>query len=173
MRLLVFITPKDFRDETVSEFKLFFDKWEVEYKIGSYTTNDCVGYHGAAYKPDINVSKVSALDFDGIVLVDGNGIESYKMYEYRPLLDLVMKFNDSRKHILAVGNAVKILARANVINGKRIAIPDDAEIKRLVILFHGVPAEENASIADNLITIKDSNSIEESMGRVLSHMGVS
>jgi len=173
MRLLIFITPKDFKDETVSELKLFFDKWEVEYKIGSYTSNDCVGYHGAVYKPEVNVYKTSTLDFDGIVLVDGTGIESYKMYEYRPLLDLVMKFNDSRKHILAVGNAVKILARANVINGKRIAAPDDTEIKRLVILFHGVPSDENLSIADNLVTIKGSDSIEESMGKVLSHMGVS
>jgi len=173
VRLLVLVTPRDFKDETVSGLKLFFDKWGVEYKIGSYTNNECVGRHGAVYKPEVNASKVTALDFDGIVLVDGEGIEAYKIYEYRPLLDLVMKFNDARKHIIAVGNAVKILARANVINGKRVTAPDDNEIRRLVLLFHGVIADESVSIADNLVTIRDSDDMDEVMGKVLSHLGVS
>ncbi|MGC8586250.1 MAG: DJ-1/PfpI family protein [Candidatus Micrarchaeia archaeon] len=173
MRLLVFITPRDFKDETLSMLKLFFDKWGVEYKIGSYASGDCTGYHGAVYKPEVNLSKVSTLDFDGIVLVDGNGIETYKIYEYRPLLDLVMKFNDSRKHIIAVGNAVKVLAKANIVKGKSVAMPDDNEIKRLVLLFHGVPSSENLSIADNLVTVKDSEYLEESMGKILAHLGVS
>ncbi|MGC8669703.1 MAG: DJ-1/PfpI family protein [Candidatus Micrarchaeia archaeon] len=173
MRLFVFITPKDFKDETLSSLKMFFDKWGIEEKVGSYTSNDCIGYHGAVCKPEINASKVSALDFDGIVIVDGTGIDSYRLYEYRPLLDLIMKFNDSRKYIIAIGNATKVLARANVINGKPISIPNDEEIKRLVLLFHGVPSEESLSIADNLITIRDSESIENSIGKILSHLGVS
>ena len=107
------------------------------------------------------------------MLVDGNGIETYKIYEYRPLLDLVMKFNDSRKHIIAVGNAVKVLAKANIVKGKSVAMPDDNEIKRLVLLFHGVPSSEDLSIADNLVTVKDSEYLEESMGKILAHLGVS
>jgi putative intracellular protease/amidase len=173
MRLLVFVTPKDFRDETISSLKIFFDKWGVDYKIGSYSMNDCVGYHGAVYKPDVNVGKISTLDFDGIVLVDGKGIESYKIYEYRPLLDLVSKFNDGRKPIIALGNATKILARANIINGKHISIPKDDEIRRLVILFHGVPSESNLELADNLVTVGNTMELEEQMNKILAHLGIS
>ncbi|MGC8652133.1 MAG: DJ-1/PfpI family protein [Candidatus Micrarchaeia archaeon] len=173
MRLFVFVTPRDFRDETVSRLGLFFGKWGIEYKIGSYTSNDCVGFHGAVYKPEVNAAKITALDFDGIVIVDGHGIETYKMYEYRPLLDLIMKFNDARKHIIAVGNAIKVLAKANVVNGKRVTVPGDEEARRLVVLFHGVVADENISIADNLVTIRDADDIDEVMGKLLSHLGVS
>ncbi|MGC8495647.1 MAG: DJ-1/PfpI family protein [Candidatus Micrarchaeia archaeon] len=173
MRLLVFVTPKDFRDETVSILKVFFNKWGVDYKIGSYSSNDCVGYHGAVYKPEVNANKISTLDFDGIVLVDGKGIESYRIYEYRPLLDLVTKFNDTRKPVIALGNATKILARANIINGKRISIPKDDEIRRLVILFHGIPSDEKVELADNLVTAGDTTELEEHMNRILSHLGVS
>ena len=33
MRFLIFIPPKDFRDESLSMVKLFFDKWGIRYMI--------------------------------------------------------------------------------------------------------------------------------------------
>ncbi|MDE1870699.1 MAG: DJ-1/PfpI family protein [Candidatus Micrarchaeota archaeon] len=173
MRFLIIITPKDFRDESVSLIKLFFDKWGIQYSISSYTSNRCTGIHGAVYTPDIHASKISPSEYDGIVLIDGTGIESYKLYDYRPLLDLMIGFNNSRKYIMSVNNAAKIPARANIIKNKRVSFStDDRETLRLVNLFHGIPSDNEYEISGNLITIRKSSDIEESMLKILESMGV-
>jgi putative intracellular protease/amidase len=171
MRLLIFITPNEFRDESVARVKLFLDRWNVENKITSYSKKDCTGNHGAVYAPDINTGKVSADDYDGIVLVDGKGIESYKIYDYRPLLDLILAFDAKKKAIIAVGNAVKIPARANIIKNKKVAVRDD-ETKRLVQLFHGIPSEQGMEIAENLTTVSSYIEIDSVMPQILQHIGV-
>ncbi len=171
MKLLIFITPKEFRDESVARFKLFLDRWNVENKITSYSKKECTGNHGAVYTPDINTGKVSADDYDGIVLVDGKGIESYKIYEFRPLLDLMLAFNAKKKAIIAVGNAVKVPARANIIKNKKIAVNDE-ETKRLVQLFHGIVSEQGVEIADNLVTVSSYIEIDSVMPQILQSMGV-
>ncbi len=171
MRLLVFVTPKDFRDESVSRLKLFLDKWDIDTVITSYSTKDCVGSHGAVYTPGINTGKVLADDYDGIILVDGAGIEAYRIYDYRPLLDLMLIFNSKKKAIISVGNATKIPARANIIKGRTVAVGDD-ETKRLVQLFHGTPSPNAIEISDNLMTVSSSTEIDNAMPQILQRMGV-
>ncbi len=171
MKLLIFVTPKEFRDESVARFKLFLDRWNVENKITSYSKKDCIGNHGAAYTPDINTGKVSAEDYDGIVLIDGSGVESYKIYEFRPLLDLILAFEAKKKTIIAVGNAVKVPARANIVKDKKVAV-HDGETKRLVQLFHGIPSENGVEIAGNLVTVSSYIEIDSVMPQILQSMGV-
>ena len=171
MKFLIFISPKDFKDESVAAVKMLFDRWNVDYKITSYSTKECVGYHGAVYKPDINTNTVNPSDYGGIFLIDGSGVESYKLYEFRPLLDVMIKFNNSNKYISAIGNAIKIVARANIIKGKKISMPTDEEAKRTILLFHGVPSQEDVEMDGNIITIKDSKSLEGQILKVLEHIG--
>ncbi|HUC38790.1 MAG TPA: DJ-1/PfpI family protein [Candidatus Acidoferrum sp.] len=172
MKFLIFIPPNDFKDESVATIKMFLDRWGVGYQITSYSTKECIGTHGASYRADINTNKVEASEYDGIILVDGAGVEAYKLPEFRPLLDVAMKFNNSKKYVAAIGNATKILARANIIKGKKLALPEDQETKRTVLLFHGVPSEKGFEIDGNIITIKDSSALEESMNPILEHLGV-
>lgn len=173
MKLLVFVTPTEFRDETLSMMKLFFDKWGIEYKITSYSHREnCTGTHGAVCKIDLHANNVNTEDYNGIVLIDGKGIEAYRVYEHRPLLDLMLKFNDKKKTIIAVSNSVKVPARANIIKNRKISVPDDQETKRLIQLFHGLPSTQNFEISENLITIRDSSDIESSMREILEYLGV-
>jgi hypothetical protein len=171
MKVLIFIPPKDFRDESISLIKLFFDKWDVEYRITSYTNSECTGAHGAIYRPTVHTGQVNSQDYDGIVLIDGNGIESFKLYDYRPLLDLVTNLNNSKKFIIAVNIAARIPARANIVKDKKISA-DDKETIRLINLFHGIPSDKDCEIAGNLITLKDGRAIEEEFPKILQQMGV-
>lgn len=171
MRFLIFLPPKEFRDESASIVKLFFDKWDVDYKITSYTSSNCTGSHGAIYKTDINTSSVSSDGYDGIVLIDGNGIDLYKLYDYRPLLDLMLKFNNAKKYIIGISNSVKIPARANIIKDRRVST-GDKDTLRLVNLFHGIQSENSLEMSGNLITIKDAADVEDLMQRILEYMGV-
>ena len=172
MTVLVFVAPKGFRDESLNSVKLFLSKWGVDYKIASYTGHECTGSHGAVVKPDVHGTKISAQDYTGLVLVDGEGIEGYKIYEYRPMLDLVLNFNNSRKPIIAIGNAIKVPSRANVIMGKKVSVTHDAEANRLLMLFHGIPSKEPFEVADNLVTIGRPEDIAVSMPKVLELISV-
>lgn len=171
MTFVIFVAPNNFKDETLKALKLFLDRWGVEYKITSYSNKECVGYHGSTLMPDINTAKVYARDFDGIIIVDGKGLEDYKLYEYRPFLDVLLDFNNSKKKIAAISNGIRILARANIIKDKKISTPTDEETKRAVQLFHGVVTDNPIEISDNIITIKSSTNIEGPLQELLQHLG--
>ena len=172
MKILIFIAPNDYKDETLEKLKLLLSKWGVKYVISSYSKKECRGYHGAVCMPDVNTNSVSTEDYDGLIIVDGKGIDSYKLYDFRPLLDLVLKFGASKKQVCAIGNSVKVLARANIVKGIKVATPDDEEAKRLVLLFHGIPTNDAYAINENISTIRDSNNMDSAVLEVLSRLGV-
>lgn len=172
MKFLIFIPPNDFKDETLATTKMFFDKWGIAYDVTSYSTKDCTGVHGAVQKLSVNTNKADPYQYDGVLFVDGPGVETYKLQEFRPLLDLTLKLNNAHKYILAIGNAQKIIARANVIKGKKIAAPDDQETKRIVQIFHGTLSNSQAEVDDNIVTARDSKALEDSMNTILEHFGI-
>ncbi|EQD64949.1 intracellular protease, PfpI family [mine drainage metagenome] len=171
MKMLIFIAPNDYKEETLEKLKLIFGKRDVKYAVSSYSKKECIGYHGAVCMPDVNTNTVSSNDYDGFVIVDGKGIDSYKLYDFRPLLDLILKFNASKKQVCAIGNSVKVLARANIIKDMKISTPDEEEAKRLVLLFHGIPTQEAYEINENISTIRDSGNMDSAIIEILSRAG--
>lgn len=170
-KLALFMPQKDFKDETVAIIKLIMTKWGVQCDLASYGRT-CIGMHGALYKADINASEIDPANYDGIIFADGRGIDDQKIFDYRPLLDKISRFNDAKKPIICIGNAVKIPARANIVNGRKLSVCD-AETKRFAILFYGVPSTNNLEVSSNLMTISSSKSVEESAELILQHIGVS
>lgn len=170
MRLAVFIPQKDFKDESLNLIRLILDKWGVKYSIAAYGKGG-IGTHGAVVHADVNPAEVTTDQFDGLVFIDGKGIDDLKMYDYRPLLEVVQRFNDSGKYILGIGNAVKIAARANIVKAKKVVVPDEDSM-RLVRLFYGVPSNNDIEIMSNLITIKNSKAVESNIDQWLSHMRI-
>jgi hypothetical protein len=170
MRLAIFIPQKDFKDESLSLVKLILDKWGVSYRIACYGKGG-IGTHGALVRADINANQITTDQFDGIVFIDGKGIDDQKIYDYRPLLDIVTAFNDAKKYLVCVGNAAKIPCRANIVKGKKIAVGDE-DTMRLARLFYGIPSNNSVEGMGNLITIKDSRAVEDSMDVWLQHLGL-
>lgn len=172
MRFLVFVTPTDFHDETLRTVNMFFDKWGVEHQTASYSTRECRGSHGMVCRPGVNASKASVFGYDALLIVDGPGIDSYKMYDYRPLLDMVYSFNSNGKFVCAIGNAIKVVARSNIVKGKRISMPGDASVKSMVLLFHGIPTQSAVEAQGNVCTVGNPAGLEEAMPEMLSHVGI-
>lgn len=172
MKMLIFIAPNDYKDETLEKIKLILGKRDVKYAVSSYSKKECIGYHGAVCMPDVNTNSVSVADYDGLIIADGKGMDTYKLYDFRPLLDLVLKFSASKKQVCAIGNSVKVLARANVVKGMKVATPDGEESKRLVLLFHGIPTQEEYEINENISSIRDSSRIDNGILEILSRAGV-
>lgn len=172
MRVAIVIAPRDFRDETVAKAKEMFEKWKVEPVIASYTLKECIGQHGAAYKPAMKVQDVRAGDFDAIFFVDGSGVDSFKLYDQFQLLDIVRSFSSSGKVVAGVNNAVKIIARSNIVSGKKVSIPKDAETERFVRLYRGVVSQEAMECGTNVMSLNDDSRTEEFVGAILDKLGV-
>jgi putative intracellular protease/amidase len=159
MKVALLVAPKDFKDETLSNLQLLFGKKDIESQVASLTMKPCTGYHGAVIKPQIPASEILYGNFDVLLIVDGPGVDSLKLYDHRPLLDLIKTFYEGKKMIVGVGNGIKAVARANIIKDARIA-KTDAETEKLVGLYRGKPTEDPVVSSKNIITVSSVDNIE-------------
>ncbi len=169
--MAILIPPKDFKDESVSAAKNMLEKWGIETVITSYSTKECRGYHGAVYMPKLNAGRMKSSDFDGILLIDGVGVDSYKLYDFRPLLDTISVFANTGKIVAGISNAIKIMARANIISDLKIAVPKDEEAKRLVQLYHGKASENYIEEQKNILTLSDSEKVDQLSEMIVKKLG--
>ncbi|MCL5239221.1 MAG: DJ-1/PfpI family protein [Candidatus Marsarchaeota archaeon] len=151
MRVAILIAPRDFKDETVSHLQLLLGKKDVETQIASLSLKPCTGYHGAVVKPQIEAQALEPNTFDAILVADGPGVDSLKLYDYRPLLDLLKAFHESKRKIAGIGNGIKVVARANIIKDAKIAKTDE-ETEKLVVLYRGKPAQDFVVADKNIVT---------------------
>lgn len=171
MKVALLVAPKDFRDESVSNLMMMLSKWGIDYAVTSYTTKDCVGYHGAVYRPSVNAENLRADDFDALVLVDGKGIDSSRLYDFRPLLDKVKVFSDRQKVIAAIDNSIKIISRANIIQNTKIAMPKDEEARRLALLYHAIASKSEVESDKNIVTLSNPDKILDFADALIRKLG--
>lgn len=171
MKIAMLIAPKNFKDESVSKAKLMLEKWGIEVTITSYSTHDCIGYHGAVYTPDLNAGRLNANDFDALLLIDGAGVDDYKLYDFRQLLDTVKLFQMKNKPIAAINNAIKIIARANIITNVKVAMPKDEESRRLIILYHGTPSKSEIEDDKGILTLSNPDKIIDFADLIIQRLG--
>ncbi|MEM0201494.1 MAG: DJ-1/PfpI family protein [Candidatus Micrarchaeaceae archaeon] len=173
MDLIVIIPPNEFKDETVSQVCTTLDKWKVNYKISSTSLNTAKGTHGAIIRPNIRINEISSEDYEGIILLNGLGIEEYKLYDSRVLIDLIKHFNDNQKLVAGLGNALKIIARSNIITNKKICKLTDSETTRYVSLFKGIMTDNQIERDNNLITASKSDNAFEFSKLIIESLGLS
>jgi putative intracellular protease/amidase len=172
MKVALLVSPKDFKDESVSKLKLMLEKWNINVVVTTYSARECVGYHGAVYRIDTDASTILPEDYDALILIDGKGVDTYKLYDFRPLLDMIKLFYIRGKIIGAIENSIKELSRANVISGVKISAPKDTETMRLVQLYHGSPSKNPVEFDKNLLTIGDNGNTLDFADALLEKLGV-
>ena len=172
MNVAILIPPNDFSDETVSSTLTLMQKWGVTTVIASGTLGECVGHHGARLRSSVTLSDITTDNFDGIIIPDGVGVDTYKMYDARQLLDIIKHFNQRERPLAFINNSVKILARANVITNKKIASISDRETVRLVQLFRGTITNNELEADGNIITLSNTEKINELVDAMLDRLHV-
>ncbi len=172
MRAAIVIAPRDFKDETLARALAMFKRWGVTPVIVGLVSKECIGSHGAAVMPDMNLTKVRAADFDIIFIADGDGVEAYKIYEVAPLVDLVRAFAVENKVIAGVGNGAKVIAKANIVAGRKMAVPKNPGMEGFVKLYKGIVSQEEMECATNVMSLRDYTKTEEFVGAILDKLGV-
>jgi putative intracellular protease/amidase len=161
MKVAILISPKDFKDETLSSLQLMFGKTDIDGVVASFSLKDCYGWHGAVVKPKAEARELEPNTYQALLIVDGPGIDSLKLYDYRPLLDLIKIFHDANRIVVGIGNSVKVIARSNIIKDTKIAKTDDREVEKVTRLYRGNPTEEHMVLDNKVLTLSNSDKIDE------------
>jgi protease I len=95
--------------------------------IGTGSKDSYTGKHGLTAKPDTTADKVSAADFDGVVVPGGWCPD--KLRRYDTVLNFVRQMNQQNKIVASICHGGWVLASANIIRGCKatgsIGIKDD------------------------------------------------
>jgi hypothetical protein len=62
-------------------------------------------------------------------------------------------FSTRKKLIAGIGNSLKIIARANIISGVKVAPVKDEDTRRLVSLYHGIESKEDPEFDKDILTL--------------------
>lgn len=170
VNVAIIVPPKNFKDETLSLLDLLLAKKDIRKVVASVNSRDCTGYHGAVVRPDTTFKELDPSRISALIIADGPGVDSFKLYDYRPLLDMVKQFHDSRKVVVGIGNGIKVLARANVIRDTKVA-DIGKEAQDLVRLYRGVPAKAYLVLDKNVLTLSDSGKVDELVVRLSEALG--
>jgi protease I len=148
MKLLVVIAPERFRDEELFEPLSVFQKAGIAFDIASVKAGSCTGMLGGRCEATLDIARVKAEDYDGIVVIGGAGSPEFLWGNSR-LHALVAGFAKTGKLVTAICLSPVVLARAGVLRGKRATVyrsPDSvAEMRK-----GGADLRDDAVITDGV-----------------------
>jgi protease I len=131
-KVLFVIAPSDFRDEELFQTKEVVDGAGFQSFIASTTKNESVGMLGGKTKPDFLVSEVNASQYDAVVFIGGQGVETHNLPENSAVLQLARDASSSGKVVAAICIAPRILASAGLVSGKKVTgFPDNETVSSL------------------------------------------
>jgi protease I len=114
--ILYFLPASYFNEEEFFITKNLLEKNGFKSFTASDTWNMCEGTNGKKFKPDLRIENINSNNFEGIVLIGGDGA---KNYQYNSQLHKkINDFNKQNKIIGAICIAPIILAAAGLLNGR-------------------------------------------------------
>jgi len=120
-RILMVISPENFRDEELFQPKEIFVKEGAQVEIASKSLRPARGMLGGTAKPDLLISDARADDYDAVVVVGGMGSPEY-LWANSQLHNLLRMANTQGKIIGAICLSGAVLARAGLLEGRRATV---------------------------------------------------
>lgn len=144
--ILMIIAPANFRDEELFETKEALEERGHHVTLASSHTGICTGSLGKTARAEIPLEEVSSEMYDAFIFVGGNGCSVF--FDDRAALSLARNAYEDDKIIAAICLAPIILAKADILGGKRATVTP-ARIKLLEKLgatFAGVGVVTDGNI---------------------------
>jgi protease I len=121
MKLLVVIAPERFRDEELFEPLSVFEQAGITWDVASVKPGTCTGMLGGRCDATLDLGRVQAGNYDGIVVIGGAGSPEFLWGNSR-LHALVAEFAGSGRLVAAICLSPVVLARAGVLKGRRATV---------------------------------------------------
>ena len=73
---------------------------------------------------------------------------------------------------MGINNAIKIIARSNIISEIKVAAPKDPSVRDVIRLYHGKASENYLEDQKNIITLSDPERVDVLSELMLKKLGV-
>lgn len=114
--VLIVLAASGFNEDEYRVITTLLKKSGYKYFIASDAVNYCIGSYGLKVKNDISFFNARENNFNGVILIGGEGMTKY--FENKIVQKLVRSFNEKRKTIGAICCAPIIIGKAGLLRGK-------------------------------------------------------
>lgn len=120
-RIVLVISPDQFRDEELLEPKKIFLSNGAEVVIASSKLQEATGMLGATVMPDLLLNDLKPENYDACVVVGGMGSPTY-LWEDKTLHSFLQALHGRKKVVAAICLSGVVLAKAGLLKGKRATV---------------------------------------------------
>ncbi len=158
-KALFIIAQQNFRDEELAIPQKILEDNGIKVDVASITTETAEGMFRTKVKPDLTVKDALNKSYDAIAVVGGSG--SPVLADYPEVLDIVKKQSDEKKIISAICIGPYILAKADILRGKKATVFFSAQSKSAFDKAGAIYTGENVTIDGKLVTANGPEAAEE------------
>ncbi|KQC16203.1 MAG: hypothetical protein APR56_09150 [Methanosaeta sp. SDB] len=126
-KILIVIPSKDFNDVELSASETRFLDEGFEIVVASKVREEAVGMDGSSVGVDLAVADVEVSDYEAVVFIGGPGVDDLELYDDPDYLNLASSAQDQGLIVGAICVAPKILANAELLEGKNATVFPDSE----------------------------------------------
>lgn len=151
-RILMVISPQDFRDEEFLEpYRQFVQQQHWAVTVTSTQTGIAKGMFGTEYEITTTIEAQKASDYDALVIVGGMGAPA-NLFSHAPLTQLAQSFQAQNKTIAAICISGVLLANAGLLTGKNATVWECPESLEAYEKAHVNYVQQEVVIDGNIIT---------------------
>lgn len=127
------------------------------------------GVNGTTIQVSVGLKETNLADYLGTVLIGGPGFVRY-FSGYRVLRGKLMETHEPGRLLVAVGEALLLLARIGLLKGKKTADPGDPEIASTLEREGATLEKAQIVFDDHILSASKVVSPRELASRVLEHL---
>ena len=118
-KVCIVIAQNHFSDDELAGVLNALKSKNIPFRIASSSLNECTGTH-TKIAPNITISEIDVREFDGIILIGGNGAEEF--FGNKTLQAVLREFDAKKLLIGAICITPVVLAQAGILNGKQATV---------------------------------------------------
>jgi protease I len=153
-KVLIVIAPRNFRDEELTEPINYLGRAGITSEVISTSRGLAVGMLGGEMLIERTITDMNDGDitgYSGIIIVGGGGAPEY-LWNNRPLLELIRKFDLQGSIVSAICLAPAVLGQAGVLSGKTATVWNDDQAIEEVRKGGGIFKSEPVVVDGRIIT---------------------
>lgn len=145
-KILMVVTPKDFRDEEYLEPRKILEDAGAQIKVASIQGGTAVGVNGTRVNIDVLTGEADPKDYEAVLFVGGPGMAEISNDD--TLKSLAWNFYNEQKLTTAICAAPAVLAKAGILKGKKATSWSGVEkdVRQGGAIFTGAPVTVDGRI---------------------------
>ncbi len=158
-KVLFIIAQENFRDDELTVPKQVLEDSGINVDVASITTDEAEGAQGFKIIPDVSVKAADIEEYEGVVVVGGPG--ALVLAEYEEVLQILKDAKEKDKIVASICIASVILAKADVIQGKKATVFETPDSVRALEEAGCEYTGEKVTVDGKLITANGPGAAEE------------